>query len=141
MSEGAHARLLGKCNGEVGAVFERPLGPTSNHSLRLRDSMELTNVGEIVASRKIDLVTDEGTIDVTVLLGKPRPYPDSSGFFCPLQIVGVGDEKVRYAGGFDEVQSLQLALKMVGVLLETLEPETRARLQWNGSGDLGFQVS
>jgi len=48
---------------------------------------------------------------------------------------------VRYAGGIDEIQSLQLALRMAGVLLETLAPEIRAKLRWKGNNDLGFRVS
>jgi len=83
-------------------------------------------------------VLEEGSKEVVVRLGKPQPFPDFSGFFCPIQIVGAGDEKVRYAGGHDEMQSLQLALRMAGVLLETLDPEIRARLRWNGTEDLGF---
>lgn len=103
--------------------------------------MDLQNVGEIVGSRKIEMVSQDGIREVMVQLGKPQPFPDSSGFFCPIQIVGVGDEKVRYAGGVDEIQSLQLALTMAGVLLETLAPEIRARLRWKGNKDLGFQVA
>jgi hypothetical protein len=102
--------------------------------------MELNDVGEIIASRRIELLSEDGTNEVLVRLGKPQPFPDSSGFFCPIQIVGAGDEKVRCAGGLDEIQSLQLALRMASVLLETLDPETRARLRWNGSHDLGFQA-
>jgi hypothetical protein len=102
--------------------------------------MELDDVGEIVASRKIELLSEPGSKEVLVRLGKPQPFPDSSGFFCPIQVVGAGDEKVRYAGGLDEIQSLQLALRMASVLLETLDPKIRARLRWNGSQDLGFAV-
>ncbi len=102
--------------------------------------MDLKNVGEIIGSRKIEIVSEDGNREVMVRLGKPQPFPDSSGFFCPVQIVGVGDEKVRYAGGIDAIQSLQLALRMASVVLETLDSEIRARLRWNGSQDLGFDV-
>jgi hypothetical protein len=103
--------------------------------------MELKDVGEIVASRKFELLSEHGSKEVLVKLRKPQPYPDSSGFFCPIQIVGVGDEKVRSAGGFDEMQSLQLALRMASVLIDTLDSETRSRLRWDGSHDLGFETS
>ncbi len=103
--------------------------------------MDLKDVGEVIGLRKIEIVSEDGNREVVVQLGKPQPFPDSSGFFCPIQIVGVGDEKVRYAGGVDEIQSLQLALKMAGVLLETLAPEIRGKLRWKGNDDLGFQTS
>jgi len=89
----------------------------------------------------MEIVSEDGNREVTVQLGKPEPFPDSSGFFCPIQIVGVGDGKVRYAGGIDGIQSLQLALKMAGAFLETLPVEIRAQLRWNGNNDLGFKVS
>ena len=103
--------------------------------------MDLRDVGEVIGSRKFEIASTDGNGEVILQLGKPQPFPDSSGFFCPIQIVGAGDEKVRYAGGVDEIQSLQLALRMAGVLLETLAPETRATLRWKGSNDLGFRVS
>jgi len=103
--------------------------------------MDLRDVGEVIGSRKFEIPSVDGNTEVTLRLGKPQPFPDSSGFFCPVQIVGLGDEKVRYAGGIDEIQSLQLALRMAGVLLETVAPEIRAKLRWKGNKDLGLRVS
>jgi Domain of unknown function (DUF6968) len=103
--------------------------------------MDLKDVGEIIGSREFEIALVDGSREVILHLGKPRPFPDSSGFFCPIQIVGVGDEKVRYAGGVDEIQSLQLALRMAGVLLETLAADVRANLRWKGNTDLGLDVS
>jgi hypothetical protein len=103
--------------------------------------MDLKDVGEVIGSRRFEIASMDGNREVILQLGKPQPFPDSSGFFCPIQIVGVGDERVRYAGGIDEIQSLQLALRMAGVLLETLAPEIRAKLRWKGNDDLGFRVS
>ena len=102
--------------------------------------MELRDVGEVIGSRKFEITSMDGNREAILQLGRPQPFPDSSGFFCPIQIVGAGDEKVRYAGGIDEIQSLQLALRMAGVLLETLAPEIRAKLRWKGNNDLGFRV-
>jgi hypothetical protein len=103
--------------------------------------MDLKDVSEVIGSRKFEIASMDGSREVILQLGRPQPFPDSSGFFCPIQIVGVGDERLRYAGGVDEVQSLQLALRMAGVLLETLAPEIRAKLRWKGNNDLGFRVS
>ena len=100
--------------------------------------MELMDVGEIIGSRKYEIATTDGTGEVILYLGKPQPFPDSSGFFCPLQILGVGDEKVRYAGGVDGIQALQLALRMAGSLLDTLAPDVRGKLRWEGSNDFGL---
>ena len=51
-------------------------------------------------------------------MGKPRKLPDSQGdSFCPWQIIGIGDERVRYAAGIDGVQALDLAMKVIGAYL------------------------
>lgn len=101
--------------------------------------MKLTDVGVQIATRVLDL----GGRQITVVIGKPEKFPDAEDFYCPYQIVGLGSGRVRYAGGIDAVQAMQLALKMVGADLYT-SPESQAKqLTWQGgesSGDLGFPV-
>jgi hypothetical protein len=43
--------------------------------------MDLTHVGEIIASREFESISAEGRRRVILHLGKPQPFPDSSGFF------------------------------------------------------------
>jgi hypothetical protein len=77
---------------------------------------------------------------VTVLIGKPETFPDGNGCYCPYQILGIGDQRVRYAGGEDTVQALMLTLKKIGTDLYA-SPEAKAGLlTLYGSKDLDFPV-
>ena len=51
--------------------------------------MDLNDVGEITGTRKIEILSEDGSREAVVQLGKPQSFPDSSGLFCPIQIVGV----------------------------------------------------
>jgi hypothetical protein len=101
--------------------------------------MKLRDVGVQIAARVLDLAGGE----VTVVLGKPEKFSGAEDHYCPYQIIGLGNERVRYAGGIDAVQALLLALKMIGADLYT-SPEAQAKqLTWQGGGshgDLGFPV-
>ena len=79
---------------------------------------------------------------VTVLVGKPEKFPDAEDYYCPYQILGLGNERVRRAGGVDAVQALELALKMIGTDLYTSKESQSGELSWSGGkkGDLGFPV-
>ena len=77
------------------------------------------------------------------MIGKPEKFPDADDYYCPYQIVGVGNERVRYAGGIDAVQALELTLKMIGTDLYTSGEAQSGALSWMGGskkGDLGFPV-
>ncbi len=102
--------------------------------------MLLKSVGRVLAERSLDLETSGGRQEVKVLIGLPRPIPDSSDVFCPYQIVGLTDGTVRYTEGVDAAQALYLAMEAVGTLLAAT-PEARAgRLTWYGEHALGFPV-
>jgi hypothetical protein len=105
--------------------------------------MKLDNIGEVVASRTLVLLRDQGSpSNVYVLLGKPEQLPDHSDYYCPYQIKGAGDEKVRHACGVDPFQALQLALSTIGVELEVLNKELGGKLRWEcgEKGGLGFPL-
>jgi hypothetical protein len=72
---------------------------------------------------------------VTVHFGKPRKVRGASSDFCPFQIRGIRDSKVRRADGIDGVQALELALKMAGALLYTSVEYSTGRLTLAGSGE------
>ena len=65
------------------------------------------NMGGVVATRVYRL----GHKRIVVRIG--RPQTDGSDWFCPYQIVGLGDEKVRRAWGVDSFQALQLVMQAV----------------------------
>src|SRR5256885_1507139 len=76
-----------------------------------RAFLKLDSVGDLIAARTLVLHQDNGAnSEINVLLGKPRQLPDHQDYFCPYQIKGAGDEKVRYSCGVDSFQALHLAL-------------------------------
>jgi hypothetical protein len=99
-------------------------------------------LGEVIATRVLRMTDGEllSAKEVVVKIGKPVPFPDGRDYFCPYQITGIGDEKIRYSGGIDAVQALQLALIGAGSHLFALNDSCAARLRWEGDehGDLGF---
>jgi hypothetical protein len=102
--------------------------------------MKVTNLGTPIASRRLTF-SDGRTI--TVRIGKPRKFPDGTDYYCPYKIAGIGDERIRYAGGVDAVQALQLTLARIGSDLYTSDEAKSRALRWEGGsieGDLGFPV-
>ena len=106
--------------------------------------MYLDDLGDLIAFRELN-ITGEGKLDkaIKVMVGKPLPFPDSGGYYCPFQIVGVGGEEIKYAAGVDSIQALQLVMVMIGATLQYLNSESGNRLCWEGSsgGDLGFPAA
>jgi hypothetical protein len=101
---------------------------------------KLRDIGEVIASR--DLTLDQSK-KVTILMGKPRCFPEPVGWICPYQKIGVGLNHVKNAYGGDSVQALILALSMVGAELYCSAEYEAGRLSWDGGavkGDLGFPV-
>jgi len=99
--------------------------------------MQLKDVGVQVATRELQASGRK----ITVVIGKPEMFPDGVNFYCPYQIVGIGNERVRYAGGVDAVQALQLAMQMIGAELYTSREAQSRQLSWiDDTGNLGFPV-
>lgn len=100
--------------------------------------MNAISLGSVIASRTLRLGT--GVDRVTVSIGAPKPYPDGKDFFCPFRIEGLGDDQVKYVGGVDAVQALQLAMHRIGV--ELYASPHAATLRWidPDDPDLGFPV-
>ncbi len=102
-------------------------------------------LGEVIAERRLTVV-GAANATVVVRLGKPRPLielfeDDKNGdMYCPYLIVGVADEKIRYAAGIDAIQALQLVMLAVGAELKHIQDDDGLQLRWEGSeyGDLGF---
>jgi hypothetical protein len=106
---------------------------------------EIKEIGQVIAERRLYLEGQPGT-NIRVLIGRPQRLPSASNkdfVLCPYQILGIGDEKVRSAGGVDEVQGLQLAMEMIGSeLYFKLNRKCAGKLRWEAGkgGDLGFPV-
>jgi len=106
--------------------------------------MYLDNIGEVIAIRELYLTHEqEPERKIQVVIGKPQAFPDSGGYYCPFQIVGVGPEHIKYAAGVDGIQALQLVMVMLGATLKFLNEELNETLRWEGSseGEFGFPTS
>ena len=106
--------------------------------------MKLDSVGEVIATRTLILLRDGAPpLELSVIMGKPQRLPDHSDYYCPIQIKGAGDEKVRYACGVDPFQALQLSLSTLAVELEVLNKKLGGKLRWecDSKGRLGFPDS
>lgn len=101
--------------------------------------MKVTALGEVIASRRLHLI-DEPTRQVVVQIGRPQPVDGSTDFFCPYQVIGLGDEKVRYAMGVDSVQALEEVIRILPTELAVLSRESPS-LRWEdaAAGDFGFR--
>ncbi len=101
--------------------------------------MELTIIDELLATRILQL-SEKNPTTVTIKIGKPKIFPDGQDYYCPYQIIGLGDEKVSWGGGIDGIQALILTLEKIGILLGNSEEYKKGNLSWLGSEDnnLGF---
>jgi hypothetical protein len=102
--------------------------------------MKLSSVGAVIATRVLVLSKRK---KVTVMIGKPKKFRGGNDYYCPFQILGMDDEPVRYSGGVDPVQAIQLALMDIGTRLYSSKAAKAGRLSWNAGsaeGDLGFPV-
>ncbi|MBA3536461.1 MAG: hypothetical protein H0T84_07625 [Tatlockia sp.] len=101
--------------------------------------MQLMTINELFLSRVLKL-NDINSTSVVIKIGKPQNFPDGQDYYCPFQIIGIGDGKVIWAGGIDEIQALLLALEQIGAFLRDSEEYKQGSLSWIGSeeGNLGF---
>src|SRR5713101_8441846 len=103
--------------------------------------MDLEVIGEIIATRQLYFLDDgDNKRTVSVFVGKPQPSPDSPGYHCPFQVIGIGSQKTQLARGRDSIQALQSAMILIGDNLNNLNEELGGKLSWNGNqkGGLGF---
>jgi hypothetical protein len=106
------------------------------------DSMESYDLGVVIAERKLQIEAD-GNAVVTVSMGTPQKFgaDENAYYVCPIQIRGLGDEKVRGAKGVDAFQALQLGMQLIGIeLYVKLNPKCDGKLRWNGEAYLSFPL-
>lgn len=99
-------------------------------------------LGEVICTRELYLEGEQNSRKIVVRVGKPVPFADSSDYFAPFQIEGIGSENVLCAGGVDGVQALQDVMKVIGAQLQALNQQCGNRLRWDAGsgGDLGFPL-
>ncbi len=81
-------------------------------------------LGPVIATRTLR-VEGKPPRSAELKIGKPRDMKGGDAY-CPVQLVGIGDEKVRPIFGVDTVQALQLALRY----LEPLFLRFGEQLRW-----------
>jgi len=90
--------------------------------------MELNTVGEVIATRIFKLKNDK---TVTAVIGKPKEFPEGNDYYCPYQIIGIGNEKIKRAGGVDAIQAIMLTLERIGIELYTSDEYKTGVLMWD----------
>lgn len=57
--------------------------------------MQVSSLADVIAVRKFSLFQDPQR-EVVIRMGRPQPSPEGEEeWFCPIQFVGIGDEKIR----------------------------------------------
>ena len=79
-----------------------------------------------------------------VKIGKPEITPpdvsiNHEEYYCPFQIIGIGDEKIEIAYGVDSFQAMLLAMEAIGLQLQESDAYKEDKLTWCGElTNLGF---
>jgi len=103
--------------------------------------MGFESIGEIIATRRLYFLDETNRKrTVSVFIGKPEDSPDSPGYQCPFQVIGIGGQETHLAQGLDSIHALQSALILIAAHLNQLNDEIGGKLSWEGGpeGELGF---
>ena len=87
-------------------------------------------MGDEIAVRRYKLVEGDGSLDVTVRIFKPEPEPDEPSFKCRFQIEWPSGTKKHGAVGMDAIQSIMLALQMLGARIYCSKEVKDGKLVW-----------
>jgi hypothetical protein len=90
---------------------------------------------DLIGSRVIEARSSNAKKRVVVRVARPKRHR-RGGFRCEYQIIGLGDDTIRFGAGLDALQALQIALRNIGAELYLRYRELDLRL--DGSKDLGF---
>ncbi|MFB3814767.1 MAG: hypothetical protein ACE14L_11725 [Terriglobales bacterium] len=100
-------------------------------------TFKLNDVGEVIASRKFALVHDPSR-EIVVKMGRPQKIRDRNGYYCPIQILGAGDEGIYSAVGYDAFQAIELAFRLINLELELRLGDVK--MSRERIGDISFAV-
>ena len=85
---------------------------------------------------------DDSETPVIVHIGQPLPRisvdTNTSDWYCPFQVVGLGDETIRAVFGVDAVQALYLALSTIGRIVAASTAGQSGALDWRKVPNFGF---
>lgn len=94
-------------------------------------------LGKIIATRKFFLNNKE----IHLSIGMPKKFSDSDDYYCPYIFKGIGSEEIKFAGGVDSLQALQLCIKAISYEFNYLDKEVKSKITWEAGskeGDLGL---
>lgn len=100
-------------------------------------------LGAVIAERELDLkISSRKKAKVIVRIGKPKPDGKiTADWYCPIQILGIGEDKVKSAFGIDSVQALEQAFQMISAILTLFyQRHHPGKLTWLGKSRLGFPL-
>jgi hypothetical protein len=102
----------------------------------------IKDIGQEVASRRLDLKREGVTTRVLVRIGLPYPDHDQLSFHCPFEISGFGERRLGYAVGVDAIQALQLVMQMIDAELDYLAETNNGKLSLEDGvdDDSGFPL-
>jgi len=92
-------------------------------------------LGQVIASRTFSL----GDEVVELLIG--APVPEGQDYLCPVQVKGLGNEKIRRIGGIDALQALILGIEYAAIYLSTTSEAKSGQLTFLGASGIGFGTS
>jgi len=91
---------------------------------RLRPLPETVPLGSVIATRSFTVKGRRGA-KAELRIGTPVTWDGDA--YCPVQLVGIGDERIQAVWGVDRLQALQIVFRYLDALL--LQHKT---LQWEG---------
>ncbi|MGA7710861.1 MAG: hypothetical protein WCA81_03090 [Rhizomicrobium sp.] len=94
------------------------------------------DLGTVIARREFDC----GESKVFLEIGQPYPLDEGKTSFCPFRITGLGNGRVRRAGGVDSVQALYCTMQKAAADLYCSDEAREKRLTLDGRRNLMLPV-
>ena len=103
--------------------------------------MDTFQLGEVIAEREFNVHDNAGEVKSAVFrIGKPQRQ-SSHSWYCPVQIIGLGDEKVDTGVGIDSLAALLSALYIAPALIQSIATVEQKRITFLEQDNLGFSLS
>lgn len=100
--------------------------------------MNLDRIEGISATR---ILRNKDGRNIEILFGTPKRIEGEDDFYCPFQVKGMGDEKVRYAIGVDSFQALILSLKRLSIYVNALPEVVNGEIIWLDESNLDLGLT
>jgi hypothetical protein len=104
----------------------------------VRETLDTAGIGEVIGERTLKRsVGGVQAPDLIVRIGRPQELGDGS-YICPFEVRGL-HRRIRFTAGFDAIDALQAALRMISIDVHYARNEPSAELYWLEPGDdLGY---